>query len=99
MMSDSVCLEELPPGPVLLPEGLRQTQNRHDDIERDNKKGRGVRFKLGTPNNPVEPSCSEEDVELYKVKYQLKTFTFIKFYVIRSGLKITKPLLQEFYSI
>ncbi|CAK80661.1 unnamed protein product (macronuclear) [Paramecium tetraurelia] len=58
---------EFSPNPSLGPEGQRKSQRDHDDIERVNDRTRGkrVRFKDdGAPPNPVEPSCSEEDVEL-----------------------------------
>ncbi|CAD8214717.1 unnamed protein product [Paramecium octaurelia] len=64
MMSQLTCSEELPSEPVLLPKGLRQTQNEHDGIEEVSQDRKRVRFRLGAPNNPVEPSCSGEDVEL-----------------------------------
>ncbi|CAK69893.1 unnamed protein product (macronuclear) [Paramecium tetraurelia] len=66
-MSQVACFGNFSPIPSLGPEGQWKRQREHDDIEKmdDKTRGKRVRFKIeGAPPDPVEPSCSEEDVEL-----------------------------------
>ncbi|CAD8195690.1 unnamed protein product [Paramecium octaurelia] len=43
MMSELACSEELPPEPILPPEGLRQAQNEHDDMREVDQNRKRVR--------------------------------------------------------
>ncbi|CAD8204479.1 unnamed protein product [Paramecium octaurelia] len=78
-MSLFACFEDFPPGPVLVSEGQRQAQNEDDDMRKVNDKPKGtvVRFWDEAPINLVEPSCSEEDVELNCEYFDKKFFSNI----------------------